>query len=86
MWNSALNAAVWYSCDPDNSSNQRKTIFSSLKKMLGVRNITCGDLVPIETGLPDVKSLIVDRQVKFLVRLRAQHVDKYIAKKAIKQL
>jgi len=83
VWNRALNAAVLYSCEtwiPNELESVEKPYLSSLKKMLAVHNTTRGDLVHIETGLPNVKSLIIDRQVKFLVILRAQHVDDYIEK------
>ena len=83
VWSSALNAAVLYSCETwiaNELKPAEKPYLGSLKQMLGVRNTTCGDLVHIETGLPDVKSLIVDRQVKFLEKLGSQHVDDYVSK------
>jgi len=58
VWNGALNAAVLYSCETW-ITNMLKSVenpyLSSPKQMLGVRNRTCGDLVHIETGLPNVK-------------------------------
>ncbi len=83
VWNSALNAATLYSCETWLTTNLRaaETPYNtSLKQMLGVRSTTCNDLVYIETGLPDVKSVIIDRQVKFLVKLRRHNPDSYIMK------
>ena len=83
MWNSALNAAILYSCETwiTNDIKQAETPYlGSLKQLLGVRNTTCSDLVHIESGMPDAKSVIIDCQVKFLKKLRLQHVGDYIAK------
>ena len=83
VWNSALNAAILYSCETwiTNDIKQAETPYlGSLKQLLGVRNTTCSDLVHIESGMPDAKSVIMDRQVKFLNKLRSQHIGDYIAK------
>ena len=83
VWKSALNSAVLYSCETW-ISNDFKILdtpyLTTLKQMLGVRSTTCSDLIYIETGLPDVKSLIIDRQIKYLKCLRTAHVDDYIDK------
>ena len=82
VWNSVLNAAVLYSCEiwiTNELESVEKPYLISLKQMLGLRN-TCGDPVHIETCPLNVKSLIIDLQVKFLVSLRAQHVDDHTAK------
>ena len=82
VWNSALNVAILYSCETwiTNDTKQAETPYlGSLKQLLGVHNTTCSDLVHIESGMPDAKSVIMDRQVKFLNKLRSQHVGDYIA-------
>ena len=48
VWNSALNAAILYSCETwiTNDTKQAETPYlGSLKQLLGVRNTTCSDLV-----------------------------------------
>ena len=73
VWNSALNAATLYSCETWLTANLRAAeplYNTSVKQMLGVKSTTCNDLVYIETGLPDVKNVIIDHQVKFLIKLR----------------
>ena len=53
---------------------------STLKQLLSVRNTTCNELINIETGLPNAKSFVLDRQTKFLQRLRYRHTNNYITK------
>ena len=83
VWNSALNAATLYSCETWFTANLRaaETPYNtSLKQMLGVRSTTCNDLVYMETGLADSKSVIIDRQIRYLSKLRQRPPDDYIMK------
>ncbi len=78
---SALNAAILYSSETWLTNDLRaaeKPYISTLKQMLSGRQITCNDLVFLETGVPNAKSLIIDRQIKFLRKLRMQHSNDYI--------
>ena len=52
----------------------------SIKQMLSVRTCTCHDLVHIDTGMPNAKSIIVDRQVKFLLKMRTFHNNDFITR------
>ncbi len=81
--NSALNAAILYSCETWLTGNLQcveSSYISSIKQSLSVRNSTCNDLVYLETGLPNAKSLICDRQIKFLRNIRDRHTGNYIVK------
>ena len=83
VWNSALNAAILYSSETWLTGNLRSvesSYVSTLKQLLSVRNTTCTDLVYIETGLANARSVIQDKQVKFLRNLRIRHTGDYIAK------
>ena len=69
VWRSALNAAILYSCETWLSTNFKrveKLYMSTLKEMLGVRITTSNNLVLLESGEPDVKNLIRDRQQRFI--------------------
>ena len=75
VWNSALNTAVLYSCETwltNDLRNVEASYNNTLKQMLSVRQTTCNDIVFAETGQPDAKSVIIDRQRKFLHNLRAR--------------
>lgn len=43
--------------------------------MLGVRSTTCNDLTYLETGFPDAKTMILQRQQSFLKKLLARPPD-----------
>ena len=82
VWTSALNSALLYSCETWLTADLRaveSSFMNSLKLMLSVRQTTCNDLVHIETGIPNAKSVIVDRQRAYFRKLRANHTNDYIA-------
>ena len=61
--------AILYSCETWLSTNFKrveKLYMSTLKEMLGVRITTSNNLVLLESGEPDVKNLIRDRQQRFI--------------------
>ena len=75
MWISALHTAILYSSETwlisyirsvDTPSN------NTLKQLLAVRHTTYNDIVYVETGEPNVKTIILDKQVKFLKKLRSR--------------
>lgn len=73
VWKSALNAALLYSSETwlTNDLRSIETPYNnSLKQMLSCRQTTSNDIVYIETGQPNVKCTILDRQMKFLKKLR----------------
>ena len=81
VWTSAMNSSLLYSCETWLGANVQPAenpYISTLKQMLGVRQTTCNDLVYVETGCTDVKSVILDRQVKFLEKLRNRGPDDYM--------
>ena len=65
VWQSALNTALFYASEtwwtPDMRSLSA-TYMSCLKQMLSVRQTTCNDLVYVETGLSDARSMVIDKQ------------------------
>ena len=72
VWNSALNSALLYSCETWFSNDLRgvETSYNNtLKQMLSVRQATCNDLVFLETGQSNAKSIILDRQSKFIKKI-----------------
>jgi len=66
--------------DKNNLKLVESSYLSSLKQVLSVRNTTCTYLVYIETGLPNAKSVIQDKQAKFLRNIHVRHPDDYIIK------
>ena len=54
--------------------------YTQVKPDFAVRNTTGNDLVYIEAGLANAKSLVVHAQVKFCQILRVCHVDNYFTK------
>ena len=69
VWRSALSAAILYSCETWLSTNFKrveKLHMSTLKEMLGVRITTSNNLVLLESGEPDIKNLIRDRQQRYI--------------------
>ena len=79
----AINAALFYSCETWLTSDLRAVesmYMRCIKQMLSVRTSTCHDLVHIDTGLPNAKSIIVDRQVKFLLKMRTFHNNDFITR------
>jgi len=46
---------------------------NTLKQMLSVRQTTCNDLVYLETGQTNAKSMVVDRQIKFLQKMKLKN-------------
>ena len=83
VWNSALNAATLYSCETWLTANLQaaETPYNtSLKQLLGVRSTMCNDLVYMEIGLAYSKSVIIDRQIRYLSKLRQRPTDDYIMK------
>ena len=83
VWNSALNAAVLYSCETWMTTNLRPVeapFMNSVKQMLSVRVTTCNDIVHAETGIPSAKAMIVDRQRSFLKKLRTHHTGDYVTR------
>ena len=85
VWNSALNATVFYSSETwltwlTNNLRKIEPLYNStMKQMLSVRQSTCNDLIYIETGLPNAKAYVIDKQVRFLRNLRTNHQTDYIA-------
>ena len=72
VWRSALLSSIMFSCETWLTNNLKpieKIYNETLKNLLGVRRSTCNDIVYIETGLPDAKNFIRDRQNKFFRKL-----------------
>ena len=83
VWNSALNSAILYSCETWLTNNLRavETLYmQTLKQLLGVRINTCNDIIHIETSIPNAKSLIVDKQLKFLNKIKQRGENHYANK------
>ena len=85
VWTSALNASMLYSCETWLTMDFRaveKVYMSSLKQLLGVRHSTRNSIVLLESGKPDVKTLIKNRQHKFPRNIvsREQYPTSYLNK------
>jgi len=75
VWKSALNTAILYSCETWLTNDLRSVESSynnTLKQMLSCRQTTCNDIVYLETGQPNAKSVIMDKQIRFLKKLRTR--------------
>ena len=75
VWKSALNSSILYSCETWLTSDLRsiETPYNNtLKQMLGVRLTTCNDLIYSETGYPNAKTIILERQTNFLRKILAK--------------
>ena len=73
VWDSALNSAIFYSSETWLTNNLQiieKSYMSTIKQMLSVRQTTCHDTIQIELGIANAKSLVKDKQVKYLNKLR----------------
>ena len=69
---SALSSAVLYGCESWLCNNHKfavSAILSAEKQLLAVRNQTCSDLVQVELGYPEIKTMIKENQIKFLEKL-----------------
>ena len=69
VFRSAVTAAFLYSSETWMMSDLRaveRPYMRALKELLGVRETTCNDLVLIEAGVGDAKSVIKQKQIKFL--------------------
>ena len=88
VWNSAMLSAVLYSSETWFTSNLRsveRPYMATLKQLLKVRQSTCNDLVLVELGRGDAKSLIMDKQKCFLHKLtqredyKNSHIERTIS-------
>ena len=72
VFRSAVMAAFLYSSETWMTSDLRaveRPYMRALKELLGVRETTCNDLVLIEAGVGDAKSVIKQKQIKFLTKI-----------------
>ena len=72
VWESALTSSIMYSCETwltNNVKSINKIYNESLKNLLGVRKSTCNDIIFVETGIPDAKTFIKNRQYNFFRKL-----------------
>ena len=80
----AINSALFYSCETWLTSDLRvveSMYMRCIKQMLSVRTSTCHDMhIHVDTGLPNAKSIIVDGQVKFLLKMRTFHNNDFITR------
>ena len=75
VWDSALTAAIMYSCETWLTSDLRKAeapYMSSLKQLLGVRTQTPNNLAQVELNVPSAAGYIFKRQSKYLHKLMAR--------------
>ena len=75
VWNSALKAAIFYSCETWLTSDLKaaESVFNmTLKNLLGVRATTCNDLIFTESGEFGAKVYIRQQQLTFLNKLMAR--------------
>ena len=88
VWNSAMLSAVLYSSETWFTSNLRsveRPYMATLKQLLKVRQSTYNDLVLVELGRGDAKSLIMDKQKCFLHKLtqredyKNSHIERTIS-------
>ena len=76
VWGSALNASILYSCESWLTNYLRavdKPYMDTLKLLLGIQHSTCNDLTLMESGAPDVKCFVRQRQFNFLQKLKARN-------------
>ena len=81
VWESALNSAIFYSCETwltNNLQTIEKSYMSTIKQMLSVRQTTCHDIIQLELGIGNAKSLVQDRQAKYLNKLMERQRGTYI--------
>lgn len=81
VWRSALLASLFYSSETWLTSDLRPAdspYNSMLRQLLSVRNTTCKDLMYLETGLSDAKHFILEKQIKFVHKMRARDRDHYV--------
>ena len=67
-----LYGAIYYSCETCLTGDLRstETYTTMLKHMTGVRLTTCNDLILIELGLESSKAYILQRQSRYLHKLK----------------
>ena len=83
VWDSAVNSAIFYSASSWLTKNLKaadKPYMDTVKQLLGVRQTTCSDILYIELNIPNAKTLIIDKQIKFFAKLRTIHQNNYITK------
>ena len=91
VWESALRASVFFSCETWLVKNLKSTVTicnGTLKNLLGVCTTSCNDLVLVESGEGGAPAHVARRQVNFLEKLtnRPAYKDSYlewVVKKAI---
>ena len=72
VWHSALQSALFYSCETWLTSDLRSAesvYMSTLKQLLGIRHTTCNDICLVEASVGNAKSYIQERQKNFLYKL-----------------
>ena len=78
MWNSVVNSALLYSCETwlcESFPGVESMYMSTIKQLLNVRVTTCNDLVLLELGVGNIKSVICDRQSRFIHKLIRRDSD-----------
>jgi hypothetical protein len=81
VWDSAFKSAIYYGCETWLTRNIQvieRPYIKSLKHLLGVRQTTCTDTMLVELGVGDAKSMVKDRQMKFLAKLDKRTTRSYI--------
>ena len=83
VWESALNSAIFYSCETWMTSNLKaaESVYSStLKQLLGFRATTCNNIAMLEAGVCDAKGYIREHQRRFIEKVtnRPDFRDTYI--------
>ena len=72
VWNSVVNSALLYSCETwlcESFPGVESMYMSTIKQLLNARVTTCNDLVLLELGVGNIKSVIRDRQSRFIHKL-----------------
>jgi hypothetical protein len=75
VWHSAMTSAILYGCESWLTNSLKcvsQPFLATLKILLGVRFQTCTDLVKLELGIGDAKSLIKNRQASFFNKLASR--------------
>ena len=72
VWESAFKAAIFYGCETWLTKDLQlieKPYLKTVKQLLNVRQTTCSDTLLIDLGISNAKSMVKDKQCKFLKTL-----------------
>ena len=78
VFNACLRSTLIYGCESwfsTNFSDLNSLYMSAIKCMLHVRQTTANDLCLLEMGLPSLKALVRERQVKFFRRMIEERMN-----------